>query len=464
VVADGASSGGTDGGRRRRATAALPRARRRRAPATAALTDRRRRVAAIAGGGTAALLAAAAGGATWYYADRITEAPGRRPVPPLPADGVQIRGLDRDEVVLAGPAAERPGWWGLATDDGWLRIGPPVGEVPLERPEPGLEDVTTGVRRPIELRTGHVRPGDTGRLESDAVPADPADIGWEVEDTTVPAPLGPLPAWWFPVPAAGGVSAGAATGAGSGRRGHRRDTGTVAVLVHGRSGSRREPARWVPTFLAAGVPCLAFSYRNAPGAPASPDGRSHLGATEWEDLEAAVRYAVEERGARDVVVLGVSMGGACTAELLRRSGTATRIRALVFDAPVRHWGPVLRAAARQRGLPPAVLPLLLPPTMALAGARRRIDWRGLDHLGDRQRFDLPTLLFHGDADLVVPVALSDAFAEARPDVVTYHRVRGAGHVRTWNTDRAGCEAALATFLDRVLRESGRRPLRLLPSG
>jgi hypothetical protein len=35
-------------------------------------------------------------------------------------------------------------------------------------------------------------------------------------------------------------------------------------------------------------------------------------------------------------------------------------------------------------------------------------------------------------------------------------------VRTWNTDRTGCEAALATFLDRVLRESGRRPLRLLP--
>lgn len=458
MVADGASSGG-NGGRRRRATAVLPRARRRRAPGTAALTDRRRRVAAIAGGGTAALLAAAAGGATWYYAERITEAPGRRPVPPLPDDGVQIRDLGRGEVVLAGPAAERPGVWGLATDTGWLRIGPPAGEVPLDATEPGLRDVVVGVRRPIELRTGRVRPGDTGRLEGDAVPPDPADVGWVVEDTTVEGPLGALPAWWFPVPG-GATAAGRVSGGGQvGRAG-----GTVAVLVHGRSGSRRETARWVPTFLAAGVPCLAFSYRNAPGAPASPDGRSHLGATEWEDLEAAIRHVVEDRGARDVIVLAVSMGGACTAELLHRSGLATRVRAVVFDAPVRHWGPVLRAAARQRGLPPAVLPLLLPPTMALAGARRRIDWRGLDHLGDPQRFDLPTLLFHGDADLVVPVALSDAFAEARPDVVTYHRVRGAGHVRSWNTDREGCEAALASFLDRVLRESGRRPLRLLPHG
>jgi uncharacterized protein len=464
VVAEGASSGGAGARRGRRAAARLPGARRRRAPETAALTHRRRRVAAFAGGGTAALLAAAAGGATWYYAERITEPPGRRPVPPLPDDGVQIRDVTGTEVVLAGPAAERPGWWGLATDDGWLRVGPPSGEVtladeaPRARGDVTLRDVTVGVRRPVEARSGWIRVGATGRLESDAVPSDPTELGWQVEDTTVAAPVGDLPAWWFPVPH---DAVPARRVSGDGRVG--RTGGTVAVLVHGRSGSRRETARWVPTFLAAGVPCLAFSYRNAPDAPPSPDGRSHLGATEWEDLEAAIRHVVEQRGATDVIVLAVSMGGACTAELLRRSGFAARVRAVVFDAPVRHWGPVLRAAARQRGLPSPVLPLLLPPTMALAGARQRIDWRGLDHLGDPRRYDLPTLLFHGDADLVVPVALSDAFAEARADVVTYHRVRGAGHVRTWNTDREGCEAALAAFLDRVLRDRGRRPLRLLPS-
>ncbi len=102
--------------------------------------------------------------------------------------------------------------------------------------------------------------------------------------------------------------------------------------------------------------------------------------------------------------------------------------------------------------------------MALAGARRRIDWRGLDHLADPRLFGSPTLLFHGDADATVPVALSDAFAALREDVVTYHRVPGAGHVRTWNVDREGCEGALAGFLDRVLSEDHRPPLRLLPGG
>jgi uncharacterized protein len=455
VVADGASSGRRGGGRRR-ATTPVPRAKRRRAAGTSALTDRRRRVVTLAGGGTAALLAAAAGGAAWYYAERITEPPGRRPVPPLPDDGVQVREIGPREVVLAGPAATRPGWWGLPTEDGWLRVGPPLGEVGFDTDEPELAGVTVGVRRPVEHRVGPVEAGATGRLVSDAIPADPADLGLTVEERTVNGPLGGLPAWWFPVPPED--REGDPPGAG------RPHGGTVAVLVHGRSGSRRELVRWVPALLACGVPCLALSYRNAPDAPPSPDGRTHLGATEWEDVEAAVRHVLEGDDARDVVLFGASMGGACVAELLARSGLASRVRAVVLDAPVRHWGPVLRAAARSRGLPPAVLPLLLPPTMALAGARGRIDWRGLDHLDDPRRYALPTLLFHGDLDATVPVTLSDAFAAARPDVVTYHRVPGAGHLATWNVDRQGCEAALHRFLDRVLREDPPAPLRLIRGG
>jgi uncharacterized protein len=443
-------------GRRRGASARLPRTgrgraaawilrpRRRRAATTAPDPSRRRRVATLAGSGTAALLAAAAGGATWYYAGRITEPPGRRPVPPLPDDGVQVREISPREVVLGGPAADRPGWWGLRTAHGWLRVGPPLGEVALDPTDPGLADVSLGERRAVEHRVGAVDPGDTGRLEAEAIPPDLHDLDPTVEEVTIAGPLGDLPGWWFPAAGTTGT--------------------TVAVLVHGRSGSRREVARWAPSFVAAGVPCLAISYRNAPDAPPSPDGRSHLGATEWEDVAAAVEHVLDARGAEDVVLFGASMGGACIAELLARSGLAAAVRAIVLDAPVRHWGPVLRAAARQRGLPPAVLPLLLPPTMALAGARGRIDWRGLDHLDDPRRFRLPTLLFHGDLDPVVPVALSDAFAATRPDVVTYHRVPRAGHVATWNLDRTGCEAAVGRFLRGVLATDRPPPLRLVPGG
>lgn len=380
------------------------------------MTDRRRRVATVAGSSTAALLAAAAGGATWYYAERITEAPGRRPVPTGPAD-VRLVADDGATVTLAGAGAARPGWWGLAGADGWVRIGPPE----AAGPDDG-DGVPTWVRRPVELRVGRLHAGETVTFDGDAVPADLTALDDAVVEAPVEGPLGPLPAWWRPV--------------GDRRR--------VAVLVHGRSGSRREVARWMPTFVAAGWSTLALSYRNAPGAPAAPDGRSHLGATEWEDVAAAVD-AVLAAGAQELVLLGASMGGACVAELLRRR-ELPQLRGVVLDAPVRHWGPVLRAAARQRGVPGAVVPLLLPPTMALAGARGRIDWRGLDHLDDPTRYATPTLLLHGDADATVPVALSDAFADARPDVVAYLRVTGADHLRSWNLDRPRAEATLTRFL------------------
>ena len=44
---------------------------------------------------------------------------------------------------------------------------------------------------------------------------------------------------------------------------------------------------------------------------------------------------------------------------------------------------------------------------------------------------------------------SDALAAARPDIVTYWRVPGAGHVRSWNLHPEEYEARLEAFLRSV---------------
>jgi uncharacterized protein len=371
-----------------------------------------RRALSVAGlTGTAALLAAA-GGVTWIYASRVIEPPQRRPVEPLDSDQVVVVHLTDDEVTLTGTDADRPGWWGLRWDGGYARIGP------------ALRRRGAQVTRPVSFRRGDAAPATPALLDPWAAPADdPTVLGVPVEEVVVDGPIGPLPAWRFTPTAP--------------------STSTWAVLVHGRSGSRVETLRLAGACLAAGLPTLAISYRNDPDAPPSPDGRSHLGATEWEDVEAAVAWALEH-GADDVVLVGLSMGGACVAEVLRRSSLASRVRAVVLEAPVLDWGPVLRRAAADRGLPSAVLPLLLPPTMALASARSRIDFRSLGSFDGIEV--VPVLLLHGDADTTVPVELADALAATAPEVVTYLRIADAGHLRAWNLAREEVEAAVTGFL------------------
>lgn len=363
--------------------------------------------------GTAALLAAA-GGASWYYASRLTEPPGAVAPVPRDDDRVEIQTSTANAVVLEGADADRPGVWGLVWADGYGRVH----EV--------LDREGEFVARRFELLEGDLPEQVPAALDPYAFPPDPVHLDLPWRDVTIDAPVGPCPAWLWPT-----------------EEGHEEHRTTWAIMVHGRSARRHEAFRMVPTLHDAGFPCLAISYRNDAEAPRSADGLSHLGATEWEDVEAAVRYALQH-GATDVLLVGYSMGGACVVNFTRLSSLADRTAGLILEAPVLDWGPVIRAAAVDRGLPRSVLPVLMPAAMRIASARTGIDWSTMRH--DPEVFTYPKLLIHGDADPVVPIELADVLADARPDIVTYLRVPGAGHVRNWNRDPGTYEAAVRAFV------------------
>lgn len=368
-------------------------------------------------------LMAAAGAAVGYYARRIVEAPADLgPRPQGPDDGVVVRSVGPDTVTLDGPAAGREGVWGLRYPGGYGRV-PDI----LER----LGGAT--VRRFVLLTGDAPTPDQEAGLDPFAYPPDPATVGLSHERVTYDSPLGPAPAWLF-------------TPEG-GSRSH-----TWAVHVHGRSTRFHEAFRLVPTLAEAGLPSLAISYRNDPDGPRVADGRSRLGATEWEDVQAAVGFALDH-GARDVVLVGYSMGGTLAMVCAQRSTLRSRIRALVLDAPVLDWTPVMRRAAVEQGLPAAIVPLLVPPAMTLASWIAGFDWERVRH--DPAALTLPTFLVHGDADPVVPIERADTLAAARPELVTYLRVAGAGHVRAWNHDPDSYQAALRGFLGRALAQPPR---------
>jgi uncharacterized protein len=374
-----------------------------------------RRVGAGVGLGVGVGLGAGAAGLGWFYSSVLLDTSSRSVFPER-----VLQAADGTVTLAATRLTLQPGTWGLrwpsAAGDRLAVIGPLV-----QVPAPAGDTV---VRR---LLAGPVpEPGTAAVLDAGPYDPDPGARGIPFEEVEVPGPLGDYPAWWVPG-----------------------DDDAWVVLVHGRGGSRREALRVLPALHARGHPQLVVSYRNDEGAPASPDGYHHLGDTEWEDVEAAIRYA-RTRGARRIVLFAWSMGGAVTGAVLDRSPEASAVAAVIWDAPLVDWRATLRQQARNRRLPSGLSPL------ASLAASRRI---GIDF----DRFDLrrhppavrpPTLLVHSTGDTAVPVSASRALVAAAPDLdwpMRYFEVPDVEHTGSWNADPAAYEHAVTSFLDEVLR-------------
>jgi uncharacterized protein len=366
-----------------------------------------RRVGAGLGVGLGVGVGAGAAGIAWFYSSVLLDT-SIRPVYPE-----RILAVAGGSVTLVATAlTAQPGTWGLrwATDraSGLAVVGPVARRGPDQVVRPLL-----GGQAPV--------PGAAAVLDTGPFDPDPGARDLPFEDVDVPGPLGPYPAWLVPA-----------------------EGDTWVVMVHGRGSSRREALRILPTLHERHHPQLVVTYRNDEGAPASPDGHYHLGDTEWEDVEAAVHFAVA-RGARRIVLFGWSMGGAITGAFLDRSAEAGRVAAVVWDAPLVDWRATLRLQARNRRLPTVLSPL------ATAVTSRRI---GIDF----DRFDLrrhppavrpPTLVVHSTGDTAVPVTGSRALAAAAPSLgwpMRYVEIPEAEHTASWNADPAAYEGMITSFL------------------
>lgn len=170
----------------------------------------------------------------------------------------------------------------------------------------------------------------------------------------------------------------------------------------------------------------------------------HLGESEWRDLEAAVRAALD-RGVKRVVLYGTSMGGLVIGRFLDRSSLARTVSAAVLDAPPSDLEAVGARGASRYGLPPAAGWL----ANRIAEWRTGVDMYRLNLITIPPAVRPPTLLFHGDADEEVPARVARELAAAARRVnwpMRYEEFPGAGHTGAWNADRARYERVLADFL------------------
>ena len=123
-------------------------------------------------------------------------------------------------------------------------------------------------------------------------------------------------------------------------------------------------------------PGLVISYRNDLEAEPAPDGRHWYGLTEWEDLEGAARHALEA-GARELVLVGYSMGGSVVMSFLRRSALARSVRGVILDSPVLDLEATVDFAARNQGYPR----VFRHAAKTLARVRFGVPWKELNYIG-----------------------------------------------------------------------------------
>jgi pimeloyl-ACP methyl ester carboxylesterase len=352
-------------------------------------------------------------GLSWHFSNQVL-APDHSSWGPR----ARVERLPPGRVVLERTEdSERPGVYGLEWSGGHAVAGAVVGS-----------DDDTVTRRLRAVR-GYLVPEMEVGIEANVFSGDPAQaFGIPFANVDVPSELGPMPAWSIP-----GKS------------------DTWAVLVHGINGTPQVGLRIVPGLRRAHLPTLLITYREDLGAPPSPDGFHHMGLTEWRDLQAAARYALAH-GARRLILLGYSMGGAIVTQFMQHSPLASRISGLVLDAPALDWQRILEFNATEMGLPG----FMARPVEWAIDARIDVDWDDLDALQHPQAFQLPILLFHGEDDKIVPISTSEDFAAELPRWVTYHRVPEAGHVEAWNLDPRLYEWQLEAFLASLRHRSGIR--------
>ena len=324
-----------------------------------------------------------------------------------------VTGVDGNEISYRGADAgwDDQGLMGIATAEG--------GYVQTADPETsGSGDAVTG-RRAITAQVLPPLPADgqAAALDGWYFPRNPkVGLGLDYEDVTYPSPLGPTPAWLIP-----GTS------------------DTWVVYTHGLGATPLEGLRIADVVARAGHPMLLIRYRDDALAPPA-DGLGGFGVDEWQDLEAAVQFALD-RGAQRVVLAGTGMGGAITLSFLQNSALADRAAGVFLDSPVTSLPAVVSAQAQDLGLPSIAAAL----GMRVASWRYGIDFDAADYADPAGQVSVATLIVQGTADSTVAPEVTAAFA-ARGGPVTLELFEGAGHQLAWNVDRPRYEGLLTDFL------------------
>lgn len=266
---------------------------------------------------------------------------------------------------------------------------------------------------------------------------EPSAVGGRFEEVNVPTAYGAAPAWLFEA----------------------EKTDVWVIHIHGSWTDRSIMFRDVHAFSSLGFTSLVPTFRSDPEVSPPQAESSHLGQTEWRDVESAVSYAVA-RGARRIILSGWSMGGTIALLTAERSAHRDRIVGVVLVGPVTSWRKTITAGAVRAGVPAIGAGLVMcllqaPPFARMLGLEEPIDFDALEWVDVPNRVAVPTLVLHSYTDQEVPWEISAAFQRANPDTVTLIPLPEAHHTQEWNASPCTFSNELTAWVSKtILAEQG----------
>jgi fermentation-respiration switch protein FrsA (DUF1100 family) len=175
----------------------------------------------------------------------------------------------------------------------------------------------------------------------------------------------------------------------------------VLLIFHGNAENIGTGLGRTNVLSSLGLNILAPDYRGYGKSEGSPDE-----AGVYRDAEAAYRYLIDARGfqPRDIIVHGVSLGGAVAIDLASRFECGGLIAESTFTSA--------RAMARHT---------FLIPLYAYVPQSR------FDSIAKISKVKAPVLVMHGTRDELIPFAMGEQLSHAAPEPKSFVAVEGAGH-------------------------------------
>lgn len=219
------------------------------------------------------------------------------------------------------------------------------------------------------------------------------------------------------------------------------ETDKTVIVVHG-FGNRKERMQaygWL--FHKLGYNVLM------PDNIAAGESEGQLIGYGWLDRLNVIEWAkilVEDYGADQITLYGLSMGGATVMMASGEESLPKQVVSIIEDAGYTSvWEELKYKAKEMYGLP--AFPLLYEVS-ALSKIRAGFSYGEASSVKQLAKNDLPILFIHGNKDVFVPFDMVYENYEATKGPKELYVVEGAGHAKTFKADKDKYEEVIATFL------------------